>query len=53
MLKIDKILIGTHNKGKFKEMSDLLPEKIEKKSPIDLDIESPKESGKTFWKIQK
>ncbi len=48
MYKIDKILIGTHNKGKFKEISSLLPEKIKKISPIDLGIESPKEDGKTF-----
>ena len=48
MSKIDKILIGTHNKGKFKEIRDLLPEKIEKISPIDLNIPSPKEDGKTF-----
>ena len=48
MYKIDKILIGTHNKGKFKEISDLLPEKVEKVSPNDLNIESPKENGKTF-----
>ncbi len=48
MYKIDKILIGTHNKGKFKEISDLLPETVEKISPNDLGIESPKEDGKTF-----
>tara|TARA_B100002051_G_C16571290_1_gene552715 strand:- start:286 stop:876 length:591 start_codon:yes stop_codon:yes gene_type:complete len=48
MNKIEKILIGTHNKGKFKEISDLLPEKIEKISPDDLGIESPVEDGKTF-----
>ncbi len=48
MQKIDKILIGTHNKGKFKEISSLLPNKVEKVSPIDLGIESPEESGKTF-----
>ena len=48
MYKIDKILIGTHNKGKFKEISDLLPKKVEKVSPNDLGIESPKENGKTF-----
>ena len=42
MYKIDKILIGTHNKGKFKEISDLLPKKVEKVSPNDLGIESPK-----------
>ena len=48
MQKIDKILVGTHNKGKFIEISDLLPKKIEKISPVDLDIESPVENGKTF-----
>ena len=48
MYKIDKILIGTHNKGKFKEIRDLLPKKVEKVSPNDLGIESPKENGKTF-----
>ena len=48
MQKIDKILVGTHNKGKFIEISDLLPKKVEKISPINLDIESPVENGKTF-----
>ena len=48
MDKINKILIGTHNKGKFKEMSDLLPKKVEKISPNNLNIESPIESGNTF-----
>ena len=50
MQKIDKILIGTHNKGKFIEISDLLPKKIEKISPVELGIESPVENGKTFEK---
>tara|TARA_B100002051_G_C16552712_1_gene543403 strand:- start:95 stop:688 length:594 start_codon:yes stop_codon:yes gene_type:complete len=48
MYKITKILIGTHNNGKFSEISDLLPKKIEKISPKTLNIESPEESGKTF-----
>ena len=48
MQKIDKILVGTHNKGKFIEICDLLPKNIEKISPISLDIESPVEDGKTF-----
>ena len=48
MYKISKILIGTHNKGKFKEISDLLPRSLEKVSPNDLGIESPVENGKTF-----
>ena len=50
MQKINKILIGTHNKGKFIEISDLLPKNIEKISPIKLGIESPVENGKTFEK---
>ena len=48
MQKIDKILVGTHNKGKFIEISDLLPKKVKKISPIDLGIKSPIENGKTF-----
>ena len=43
-----KILIGTHNKGKFREISFLLTKKIKKISPIKLKIKSPKETGKTF-----
>ncbi len=43
-----KILIGTHNKGKFKEISYLLSKNIEKISPVTLNILSPKETGKTF-----
>ena len=43
-----KILIGTHNTGKFKELSILLPKKIKKISPKELKIKSPIETGKTF-----
>tara|TARA_B100000902_G_scaffold349897_1_gene358804 strand:+ start:878 stop:1456 length:579 start_codon:yes stop_codon:yes gene_type:complete len=43
-----KILIGTHNKGKFKEISFLISKKLKKLSPIKLQIPSPKETGKTF-----
>tara|TARA_B100000575_G_scaffold278250_1_gene265381 strand:- start:26181 stop:26756 length:576 start_codon:yes stop_codon:yes gene_type:complete len=43
-----KILIGTHNTGKFKEISFLLSRKIKKISPNSLKIKSPKETGKTF-----
>ena len=48
MEKITKILVGTHNKGKFKEISYLLSKKIKKISPINLNIKSPPETGKTF-----
>ena len=43
-----KILIGTHNRGKFKEISYLISKKYKKISPISLSIPSPKETGKTF-----
>ncbi len=43
-----KILVGTHNKGKFKEIADLLPKKYKKISPLKLGIKSPKETGKSF-----
>ena len=44
-----KILIGTHNKGKFKRnfLSYYL-KKIKKFLQIQLKIKSPKETGKTF-----
>ena len=43
-----KILIGTHNSGKFKEISFLISKKIKKVSPKSFKIKSPKETGKTF-----
>ena len=43
-----KILIGTHNRGKFKEIAYLISKKYKKISPISLKIKSPKETGKTF-----
>ena len=43
-----KILIGTHNKGKFKEIAYLLSKKLQKISPVSLKIKSPKETGKSF-----
>ena len=43
-----KILIGTHNRGKFKEIAYLMSKKTEKVSPVKLKIRSPKETGKTF-----
>jgi|TARA_Y100000389_G_scaffold152177_1_gene152056 XTP/dITP diphosphohydrolase len=43
-----KILIGTHNQGKFKEIAYLISKKYKKISPLTLKIKSPKETGKTF-----
>jgi|TARA_B100000780_G_scaffold192546_1_gene135645 XTP/dITP diphosphohydrolase len=48
MKKIKEILIGTLNKGKIKEISYLLNKKIKKITPFQLNIKSPKETGKTF-----
>ena len=47
-MEMKKILIGTHNKGKFKEISFLLSKKFRKINPTLLKIPSPKETGKTF-----
>ena len=43
-----KILIGTHNKGKFREIAYIISKKYKKISPETLKIRSPKETGKTF-----
>ena len=43
-----KILVGTHNKGKFKEIAYLISKKYKKISPASLQIKSPKETGKSF-----
>ena len=43
-----KILIGTHNQGKFKEIAYLISKKYKKISPLTLKIKSPKETGKHF-----
>ena len=48
MKKIKQILIGTHNKGKINEISYLLNKSIKKITPFELDIKSPKETGKSF-----
>jgi len=48
MKKIKEILIGTHNKGKIKEISYLLNKKIKKITPFQLNLRSPRETGKSF-----
>ena len=47
-MDMKKILIGTHNQGKFKEISSLISKKYRKISPNKLRLKSPKETGKTF-----
>jgi XTP/dITP diphosphohydrolase len=46
--KIKKLLIGTNNKGKLKEIRDLLPENLEIYSTSSFKIKSPIENGKSF-----
>ena len=48
MKKITKILIGTNNKGKLREIRDLLPKSIKTISPMYYNLKSPQENGKTF-----
>jgi XTP/dITP diphosphohydrolase len=46
--KITKLLVGTNNKGKLKEIKDLLPNNLKIYSPQNFKIKSPTENGKTF-----
>ena len=48
MNKINEIIIGTNNEGKYKEISDLLPRGVIKHSPKEFDILTPEETGKNF-----
>tara|TARA_B100000780_G_C20997331_1_gene398971 strand:- start:311 stop:913 length:603 start_codon:yes stop_codon:yes gene_type:complete len=46
--KITKLLVGTNNKGKLREIRDLLPRNLEMYSTEDFKIKSPIENGKSF-----
>ena len=48
MEKISKLLIGTNNKGKYKEIKDLLPKYIKTHSTSEFKLKSPREDGLTF-----
>ena len=48
MKKISKLLIGTNNKGKYKEIKDLLPKYIKTHSTSEFKLKSPRENGLTF-----
>ena len=48
MKKISKILIGTNNQGKLREIANLLPKKVKVFSTKDFNLKSPNETGKTF-----
>ena len=46
--KINKLLIGTNNKGKLREIKSLLPKNIEIHSTSEFTLKSPIENGETF-----
>ena len=48
MKKISKLLIGTNNRGKYKEIKDLLPKYIKTHSTSEFKLKSPRENGQTF-----
>jgi XTP/dITP diphosphohydrolase len=48
MKKISKLLIGTNNNGKYREIKDLLPKYIKTYSTSEFKLKSPKEDGLTF-----
>ena len=48
MNKIKEILIGTNNKGKYREICNLLPNDLKKYSPKEFNISVPRETGKSF-----
>ena len=45
---INKLLIGTNNSGKLREIKSLLPKNIEIHSTSEFNLKSPIENGKTF-----
>ena len=48
MNKIKKIIIGTNNEGKYREICGLLPNNVKKHSPKEFNILTPAETGKSF-----
>ena len=48
MKKISKLLIGTNNIGKYREITDLLPKYIKTHSTSEFKLKSPREDGLTF-----
>ena len=50
MNKIEEVVIGTNNEGKYKEICSLLPNKVKKHSPKEFGILTPEETGESFEK---
>ena len=48
MKKFSSILIGTNNKGKFREIKALLPKYVKTFSTSNYKLKSPVENGNTF-----
>ena len=48
MNKINEVLVGTNNQGKYKEICDLLTNNVKKYSPEKFHILSPEETGSSF-----
>ena len=46
--KINKLLIGTNNRGKLLEIKNLLPKRIKIHSTLEFNLKSPTENGDTF-----
>ena len=48
MNKIEEIIVGTNNEGKYKEICGLLPNTVTKRSAKKFNILTPEETGKSF-----
>ena len=48
MKKIEELIVGTNNAGKYREICDLLPKKLKIFSPRNFNLSSPEEVGKSF-----
>ncbi len=48
--KINKLILGTNNQGKVREIKKLLPRKVHINTPKSLNLRSPKENGSSFLK---
>ena len=46
--KFLKLLVGSNNEGKIKEIRDLIPKNIKIYTPKNFNLKSPPENGKTF-----
>ena len=46
--KIINLIVGTNNRGKLREIKDLLPKNLKIYSLKDIKLKSPKENGKSF-----